>query len=585
MIPVRAYLKLLARYLRPMRGRVVVLWLVLIAVIALQLLNPQLIRAFLDEAADGATVSDLIPLAIWFILIAIAHQALSVYATYIAEDVGWSATNVMRRDLADHVLHLDMGFHKRNTPGELIERIDGDVTALSNFFSAFVIRVLANFVLIVGILILLWIENPWVGLGLTVFSLIAFVGMIGVQGVAVPWWKAVRARSAEFFGNIGEQLGGTEDTRGNGGTGYMMYRFTLTIRAWLPEEIQARFGFAALWGMSIGSYVIGTALVFWLGSVLYGNGTLTIGSVYLILHYTEMTRHPMEQIRAQMEDFQKAGAGISRVEELFAAESALPIGGDTRIPSGPLSIELDDVTFAYDEDGDGVPDRVLHDISFAVGPGRVIGVLGRSGSGKTTTARLLTRLYDPGTGIVSLGGVPARDAHLDDLRRHVSMVTQDVQLFRASVRDNLTFFDSSITDEQLIAVIGELGLTPWLEGLPEGLDTLLESGSSGLSAGQAQLLAFTRIFLKNPGLVILDEASSRLDPATEAMIETAVDRLLQNRTGFIIAHRLDTVTRADDILILEEGRIVEFGAREALVADPDSRFSRLLVTGMQEVLA
>jgi ABC-type multidrug transport system fused ATPase/permease subunit len=293
----------------------------------------------------------------------------------------------------------------------------------------------------------------------------------------------------------------------------------------------------------------------------------------------------MEQIRAQMEDFQKAGAGISRVEELFAARTALPATGTARLPSGPLSVALDDVTFAYDEDGDGIPDHVLHNVTFEVAAGRVLGVLGRSGSGKTTTARLLTRLYDPGSGTVSLGGTAVRDARLDDVRRHVSMVTQDVQLFRASVRDNLTFFDSTVGDEQLLAVIDTLGLTPWLEGLPAGLDTLLESGSSGLSAGQAQLLAFTRIFLKDPGLVILDEASSRLDPATEAMIETAVDRLLQNRTGFIIAHRLDTVTRADDILILEDGRIVEFGSREELTADPESRFSRLLVTGMQEVLA
>jgi ABC-type multidrug transport system fused ATPase/permease subunit len=286
-----------------------------------------------------------------------------------------------------------------------------------------------------------------------------------------------------------------------------------------------------------------------------------------------------------MEDFQKAGAGISRVEDLFAAQTALPDGGTARFASGPLRIEFENVSFAYDEDGDGLPDRVLHDISFKVAPGRVIGVLGRSGSGKTTTARLLTRLYDPGAGTVRLGGIPAQDGCLEDLRRHVSMVTQDVQLFRASVRNNLTFFDPSVTDAQLTSVIDQLGLIPWLDGLPDGLDTLLESGSSGLSAGQAQLLAFTRIFLKDPGLVILDEASSRLDPATEAMIETAVDRLLQNRTGFIIAHRLDTVTRADDILILEDGRIVEFGARENLMADPNSRFSRLLVTGMQEVLA
>jgi ABC-type multidrug transport system fused ATPase/permease subunit len=164
------------------------------------------------------------------------------------------------------------------------------------------------------------------------------------------------------------------------------------------------------------------------------------------------------------------------------------------------------------------------------------------------------------------------------------MVTQDVQLFAASVRDNLTFFDADISEAQIDRALDTLGLTGWIASMPHGLDTMLEAGGGGLSAGEAQLLAFTRIFLEDSGLVVLDEASSRLDPATEQLIETAVDRLLAERTGVIIAHRLDTVNRADDIVILEEGRVVEFGARPDLAADPGSRFSGLLATGMEEVL-
>jgi ATP-binding cassette subfamily B protein len=167
----------------------------------------------------------------------------------------------------------------------------------------------------------------------------------------------------------------------------------------------------------------------------------------------------------------------------------------------------------------------------------------------------------------------------------VGMVTQDVQLFRASVRDNLTFFDARIDDRQIHAVLEELGLTDWVEGLPHGLDTMLEAGGGGLSAGEAQLLAFTRIFLRDPGLVILDEASSRLDPATEQLIEHAVDRLMSDRTGIVIAHRLATVTRADDILILDGGEIVEYGPRQALADDPESRFAYFLRVGMEEVLS
>ena len=171
MIPVRAYFRLLVDYLRPMRGRVALLSAVLLTSIGLQLLNPQIVRVFLDRVTEGAGQEELIPLALWFMGIAVVHQVLTVYSTYLAEDIGWTATNEMRARLANHLLHLDMGFHKSTTPGELIERIDGDVTALSNFFSAFMIRVVGNGVLLTGVLVLLWRENVWVGFGLTLFAM------------------------------------------------------------------------------------------------------------------------------------------------------------------------------------------------------------------------------------------------------------------------------------------------------------------------------------------------------------------------------------------------------------------------------
>ncbi|MBL7065755.1 MAG: ABC transporter ATP-binding protein, partial [Anaerolineae bacterium] len=225
---------------------------------------------------------------------------------------------------------------------------------------------------------------------------------------------------------------------------------------------------------------------------------------------------------------------------------------------------------------------VLENLSFEHEAGRVLGLLGRTGSGKTTVARLLFRLYDPQEGEVRLGGVHLRHARLEPLRARVGLVTQDVQLFEASLRDNITFFDPDISDGRLLAVLEALGLKPWLERLPNGLDTKI-SGSS-LSAGEAPLLALARVFLKDPGLLILDEPSSRLDPATEALLERALDRLLESRTAVIIAHRLATVERADDILILEDGRMLEHGPRERLSADPNSRFAELRRTGLGEVL-
>ncbi len=305
---------------------------------------------------------------------------------------------------------------------------------------------------------------------------------------------------------------------------------------------------------------------------------ITIGTVYIIFYYTNLIIQPMEQIRSQLQDLQGAGAGIQRVQELLLTQTALKDGSSTQLPAGALSVAFDDVTFGYT-----AGEAVLHGVSFQIQAGNVLGVLGRTGSGKTTLARLLLRLYDPQKGEVRIGGVPVREERLHDLRQHIGLVTQDVQLFHASVRDNLTFFNPAIPDAQIIEVLTDLGLAAWYHALPAGLDTELGSDGEGLSAGEAQLLAFTRVFLADPGLVILDEASSRLDPATERLIERAVSKLFAGRTGIIIAHRLGTVQRADDILVLQDGRIQEYGPRIQLAGDATSRFHYLLQTGLEEI--
>ncbi len=264
----------------------------------------------------------------------------------------------------------------------------------------------------------------------------------------------------------------------------------------------------------------------------------------------------------------------------MGTERLVQDGPGVGLPAGPLAVEFAGVSFGYDGE-----ETVLDRISFHLAPGKVLGLLGRTGSGKTTLARLLCRLYDPDSGAILLGGVDLRQPKVAELRRRVGVVTQDVQLFQASVRDNLTLFDPSIPDKTILAILEELGLGPWYRSLGRGLDMEMEADGGGLSAGEGQLLAFARVFLQDPGLVILDEASSRLDSATEQLVEAAVTKLLRNRTGLIVAHRLATVHRADEIMILEDGRIREHGPRERLASDPASRFASLLQTGLEEALA
>jgi ATP-binding cassette subfamily B protein len=603
-VPLKRYFALLSEYLRPQARRVLVLAVLLFASVGLQLLNPQILRSFIDTATTQGSQRDLFIAALLFIGVALANQALSVGAAYLGENTGWTATNALRADLAAHCLKLDMSFHKARTPGELIERIDGDVNALSSFFSKFVIDMLSNIVLLIGVLVLLFFEDWRVGMGMTVFALAALAILIRMRSIAVPYWTAVRQASAHFFGFLGERLAGTEDIRSSGAGSYVMGQFYALLRGWLPLQRRAGLAGYSMWMTTLLLFAGGNALAFGLGAYLYQAGAITIGTVYIIFYYTELLRRPIEQIRTQLQELQKAGASIERVEELFQTRSQISDGIGTPIPAGALAVELEGVSFEYadepraegrglrtENDSDSVLSpqlSVLSGISFTLPPGRVLGLLGRTGSGKTTLARLLLRLYDPTEGTICLGGVPAPAARLHELRRRVGMVTQDVQLFQASVRDNLTFFNRAIDDAQIMDALDDLGLRDWLRTLPAGLDSELGTGA-GLSSGEAQLLAFARLFLADPGLVILDEASSRLDPATEQLVERAVSKLLRpnlgRRTGIIIAHRLATIQRADDILILDGGRIQEHGPREQLARDPNSHFARLLRTGMEEVLA
>jgi len=620
------YRRFLMTYLTSQWGRVVGLAIALLSSIALQVLNPQILRSFIDTAVAGGPQRLLVWAAVGFVAIAFLRQGLEIAATYFSETVAWTATNQLRLDLAKHTLGLDLAFHKAHTPGELVERVDGDVDALSRFFSQFVLQVVGNGLLVVSILMVLWLEDWRAGVSLSLFVLVA-LGILGkLQSLAVEPWRTYRQISAEFYGFIAEHLSGLEDIRANGAIGYVMNRCYRIMQRWLAAFHKARFTSTLLWGSTVGLFTLGNAIALALGAYLWSRNAITIGTVYLLFYYATLLQDPIERIREELEQFQQAIASFQRIQDLLAHQSQLQPGGRAVLPKDALSVTFEDVWFGYEgeglrfkvqgsREGDGAGFKVqglregeglerqpstlnpkpstlnpkpstldptsptLQSLTFHLPAGQVLGLLGRTGSGKSTLARLLLRLYDIQRGQICLGGVDIAQVPLRELPHHIGFVTQDVQLFQTTVRNNLTFFNPHMPDLVILQTLDELGLTPWLEGLPQGLDTELGADSGGLSAGQAQLLAFARVFLKDPGLVVLDEASSRLDPLTEQLIERAVDRLLENRTGIIIAHRLKTVERADQILILERGQIMEYGDRNSLASNPESRFAQLLQAG------
>ncbi|MEM7798120.1 MAG: ABC transporter ATP-binding protein, partial [Chloroflexota bacterium] len=579
-------LRLLLAYLRPQKWVVLGLVLLILASISLQLTNPQVMRRFLDGVQNGEPQTVLINLAVLFIVLALIRQTLLLAGTAVGELVAWTATNALRADLALHCLQLDMAFHKRHRPGELIERVDGDINQLATFFSQLVIRLSANLLLCIGALPLLFLIDWTVGASVTVIFCLGLAAIRRLNRVAIPRVQALRAIEADLYGYIEEWLHGTETIRSSRAKPYAMQRlYGLLRERWKRGDASMRLT-VALNGVPHTVFSFAYVIFFTLGAWRYFDGTVSIGTLYIGFYYIDLLREPLWQLTRQIEEMQRALAGINRINELFAERPTLTDPGEPlRLKAAPdgLQVGFDNLSFAYPDEPESL---ILSEIDFTLRPGQILGLLGRTGSGKSTLTKLLLRFYDPTEGAIRLGDgstqIDLRHLSRQELRRRIGVVTQQVQLFHASVRDNLTLFDQSIHDPQILQSLSEVGLDGWLAELPNGLDSHLAAGD-GLSAGQAQLLALTRVFLADPELIILDEASSRLDPVTESLIEKALEKLLYRRTVIIVAHRLATVLRADEIMILSQGKIVEYGQREALTADPQSQFRALLETGDQLV--
>jgi ABC-type multidrug transport system fused ATPase/permease subunit len=577
-VPFRYYVSLLRTYLKPQWLKVSLLAFLLFVSIGLEILGPQLLGHFIDSIQSSMKV--LLPLALLFMSLVIANQFVTALASYLSEDIGWRATNALRADLTLHCLTLDMSFHKAHTPGELIERVDGDIALLSHFFSRFVFSVLGRVLLLIGIVALTFSVDWRAGLLLLAFAGLVIVLLHPLQGVAVPQFRAARQASAELASFLEERFSSIEDIQSLGAQSYVMLRFSQLARRILRttrlSSVTGQFFSSAI---EI-SLALAIAAVLTLGAYLLRSGQMSLGTIYVTYYYITLLSQSLYAITYQINQLQSATASIQRITELYHTSNAIVDGPGVPLPAGSLLVRFDDVSFGYTSEK-----KVLRDLSFELHAGKTLGLLGRTGSGKTTLTRLLSRAYDVQQGSIQIGGIDVRQATLSELRSRIGVVTQQVQLFHGSIRDNLTLFDPGVSDERLEHVISDLNLAQWYASLPDRLDTLLSGGGMTLSSGEAQLLAFARVFLQNPAIVILDEASSRLDPVTEKLIEGAIARLLAGRTGMVIAHHLETVQYVDEIMILEDGNICEYGDRSKLAADPTSHFSRLLKTGLAEVIA
>ncbi len=559
--------------LRPDAGRWFALGMLVAISSALALAAPLVVREIVDRAAGGARAGELRNLALGFLAIAIVAQVVAVLVARSATVTAWRTTNELRIRMVRHVLGLDHEFHRRHTPGELIQRVDGDVTSVSEFLGQVVPKALGALALVGGMIAVLAAIDWRVGVGMLVYVVVALAVVLLTRHRSIAESTDEMGSYARLYGGIEERLNASEDLRSSGAGAHAMWRFVEDSAGAIDSSVRREKAFLVMWWAVQGSVVGGVVVAITTSAVLVERGVITLGTAFLLFQYVLLISRPLEEVVHELETVQKANGAMVRVIDLLAISPSIVDDGHMSPPPGPLSVVLEDVGFDY---GDDQP--VLHDVTVELRAGRSVGIVGRTGSGKTTCSRLVLRLVEATTGSVALGGVPIAEIPVDELRRRVALVPQEVELFAGTLRENVTLFDPTPDDAQVEAALRAVGLDTLVDG---GIDRGLGAGGAGLSAGEAQLLAMARVWLRDPDLVVLDEATARVDPETEQRLEAAVRRLIRGRTALVIAHRLSTLREVDDIVVFDAGLIVEFGSRDALAAAPGSRFARLLALALE----
>ncbi len=583
----------LAALLRPDSARWAVLAALVAASSALTLAGPLVVRRIVDDATDGTTRANVLRLALVYLAIAMASQAISVVVSWYATVSAWRTTNDLRMRMARHVLGLDHEFHRRHTPGELIQRVDGDVTSVSDFLGKVVPKVAGALLLVAGMVVVLFVLDWRVALGMLAYLAVSVAVVVRSRHRAVSESSDEMGALARLYGGIEERLTAAEDLRSNGAANHAVWRFVEDSTGALSSAVRRERAFLVMWWFVQLAVSAGWVLVLVVGAILVSNDAITVGTAFLLFQYVLLISRPLEDVVHQLETVQKANGAMVRVIDLLAVTADIRDAGTTSPPAGSLAVEFRAVDFGYNGAndgrgagaGEGAPDgvvdgdqHVLRHVDLVIGAGRSVGIVGRTGSGKTTLSRLVLRLVEATRGTVLIGGVPIADVPFSELRRRVALVPQEVELFSGTIRDNVTLFDDRPTDDDVAAALVAVGLDALATG---GIHLRLGGGGAGLSAGEAQLLALARVWLRDPDIVVLDEATARVDPETERRIEHAVAALVSTRTALVIAHRLSTLRAVDDIVVLDHGRVIETGRRADLVADDDSRFSRLLELSLE----
>ena len=533
-----------------------------VAATVARLAGPLIVRQGIDDGITAGDPAAITRASLAFVLALVVSYLASRWALWSVVSVGERFLRAMRVRVYRHLMSLDMDFYGRSKVGVLVSRMTSDVEALTAFANEGAISVITSLLTVVGVTVGLFLIDP--GLALAVMALMPVLIAISIvfRGFADRAYRRVREHIGLVLATLQEGISGVRVVQAYTQEPRRTRQFVGVNEEYYRANLDAAKAISVYFPAVDLLRTLGAALVLFLGGRRVLDGTLSLGSLVAFLLYLNWFFEPIVQLSNVYNLLQGALAALGKLFGLLDTEPAVAESPEARpLPAGPGRLQFEGVSFAYEP---GTP--VLAGVDLEIPGGQRVAVVGETGAGKSTLAKLAVRFHDPQAGRVVLDGVDLRQAEVGSLRRAVALVPQEGYLFPGSIRENVAYARPDMGDDEIWEVCRTLGIDDWIRGLPERLDTLVLERGSRLSSGERQLLSLARALAADPRVIVLDEATSNLDPESEARVERALSALLANRTAIVIAHRLQTAERADRVLVVAGGRIVEDGPYADLVA-------------------
>ncbi len=556
-------LRWMLRLLRPYRGRVALMFVALLVATAAGLAPPYLAGKAIDEGIVPHDMGALDLVVAAFLVSAALYWAASFTQTYLVGWVGQRALQDLRERIYVHLQAMSIGFFTRNRPGVLISRLTNDVSALDSLVTDGVVTLFSSTLTLLGVVVILIALDPALALVTFLTFPVLAVGSVAFRIASAGAYRLTRERIAEITAYLQETLSGVRVVRSFAQEPRHVERMTELNEANRQANMRTVYLNASYFPSVELLSAIGTGVILLYGGYQAIDGKVPIGIVVAFIGYLQAFFDPIQQISQLYTTYQQGMAALDKIFDLLDTEPDL-VDRPNALDPGRIrgEIELERVSFSYGGDGEWA----LRDVSLHIPAGQTVALVGETGAGKSTLAKLVARFYDPQQGRVLVDGHDLRDLSSHALRSQLGIVPQEGFLFSGTIRENIAFGRPGASAAEIAAAARAVGAEEFIARLADGYETEVGERGGHLSAGQRQLIAFARALLAEPRILILDEATSNVDVRTERVIERGLERLLLGRTAIVIAHRLSTIRRAGRIVVLERGRIAESGTHEELLA-------------------